>query len=164
MLGYAARVLPQYLEIRRRGPGGLVSRLDRRVRFRELDFNRHMNQAVYLQNAEMGRTDWAVRSGAWDRWRAQGVNAMVGEQRAVYRRELGPRVRYRIETRGVGVDGRLLMLQSHFLVGDRVHTLVESKLLFVGKDGVLPPEDVPALCEPFLTEPLPVEAWRVVAP
>ena len=163
MLGYAARVLPQYLAMRRRGPGGLISRLDRRVWIRELDFNRHMNQAVYLQNAEMGRTDWAIQCGAWDRWRGQGIANMVAEQRAVYRRELGPLERYTLDTRAVAVDGRLLVLQSYFLVGDRVHTLVEAKLLFAGPGGVLPAAEVPPLCEEYFVPPLRVEGWHVVA-
>ena len=163
MLGYAARVLPQYVAIRRRKGEGLVSRLERRVRFGELDFNRHMNQAVYLQNAELARTDWAVRSGAWDRWQAAGVKPVVAEQRAVYRRELTPRTRYVIETRCVGMEGRLLRLESHFLVGDRIHTLVETKFIFIGKEGVLSADEATRAGEGLAVEPLAVDGWRVVS-
>ncbi len=141
--------------------GSLVSRIDRRVRVRDIDFNLHMNQAVYATVTEYGRTDWLIRSGAWSRWRKAGIKPVVAHQTLVYRRELRHGIRYTIDTRAVAVEGRLLCLQGMLLVGDRVHARNDTKLIFIGPDGVLPAAQVPAVCEGFLAPALPVDNWRV---
>ena len=140
-----------------------MSSLTRRVPVQRIDLNVHMNQAAYAEVAELGRTDWILRSRAWEKWQAQGVKPVVAEQRIVYRRELKPLQRFAIDTRATGLEGRLLRLDSHLLVGDRVHTVVEVKLIFLGPGGVLSAEQVEPLCAPFLTEPLRIEDWRVVS-
>lgn len=160
MLRYLLRTAPVVL--RARADGTRISRLRRRVRLSEIDLNLHMNQAVYAQVCELGRTDWVFRSGAWDRWRSAGANPVVAEQRLVYRRELSPLARFTVDTRAVAIEGRLLRFESHLIRGDVVHTLGEAKLIFVGEGGVLSPERVEALCGDLLVEPLPVEGWKVV--
>ena len=72
--------------------------------------------------------------------------------------------RFTVDTRAVAVEGRLLRFAQHLLVGDRVHTLDEVRLLFVGPQGVVGADRVAGLCEGLLAEPLPVEDWRVRAP
>jgi acyl-CoA thioesterase FadM len=163
MIGYFVRLLPIAVRARWQQQGQLVSRIDLRVQLGEIDINRHMNQAAYPRVMELGRTDWFIRSRAWRTWRGQGVNPMVAEQTITYRRELKPLARYTIDTRAVGIEGRFLILESHLLVRDRVHTRGVAKLLFVGPDGVLPAEAVEALARDVLDTPLEVEAWRVVA-
>lgn len=140
-----------------------VHRRVRRVGLSEIDLNLHMNQRVYAAIAELSRAEWFMATRLWDTWRADGLNPMVAEQRITYRRELKPFARYTIDTRPVAVDGRFLTLQQWFLVGDRAHTRVDVKLLFVGPDGVLSPEAVTALIQPIVQEPLAVVDWRVVA-
>lgn len=112
--------------------------------------------------AELARVTWLLRSGALQRWRAQGVNPMVARQTVVYRRELKPLQRFEVDTRAVGLDGRLLQVEHLFVVVDRVHTRVDLALLFVGADGVQTVERVSALCGDPVVEPLAVEDWRVV--
>jgi acyl-CoA thioesterase FadM len=163
MLGYLMRTVPVLLRAQLGQDGRLVSRLQRRVWPHEIDLNRHMNQAVYAQIMELGRADWLLRSGAWERWRAQDLNPIVAEQTITYRRELGPLARYVIDTRAVGTEGRLVRFEHHLLLGERVAARGQVKLLFVGKQGVLPAEVVPALCEGLLCEPLPVVDWHVAA-
>lgn len=161
MIGFFARMIPIALRARRAESDALVSVLPLRVQLREIDINLHMNQAEYPRVMELGRTDWFLRTGTWRRWRARGINPMVAEQTLTYRRELKPRQRYRIDTRAVGVEGRFLVVESHILVGDRVHTRGVAKLLFVGPDGVLGAEEVDALGEEVRTAALVVEDWRV---
>ena len=162
MLGYLLRTMPVLLRARAAPERTLVSHLSRRVALRQVDINRHMNQAAYAEAFEYGRLDWVLRSGAWSRWSEGGVRCVVAEQRIVYRRELKPLARYDLDTRAVRVEGRLLVIEGHVLVGDRVHTLGEVRMIFIGPDGVLKPEAVPPICEGLLTEPLQVEGWRVV--
>ena len=59
-------------------------------------------------------------------------------------------------------EGRLLVVECHLLVGDRVHARDDAKLLFIGPDGVLSAGAVASRCARLLTAPLAVEAWRVV--
>lgn len=162
MIAYLARTLPLVLRARAGRDGRTVSRIRRRVSLREVDLNLHMNQAAYAEVLELGRTDWFLRSGAWDRWREARLETVVAEQHIVYRRELKPLAAYEIDTRAVEVQGRLLSLVGHVLVGDRVHTRAEVKLLFVGPRGVLAPDEVRTLAEGFLAPALPVADWRVV--
>lgn len=161
MFQHAARTLPLVL---RAGFGSrdLVSRIHRRVRVSQTDFNMHMNQAAYAEVAELGRTDWVLRSGVIRAlWRAR-TKPIMAEQHIVYRRELKPGQRYALDTRATGFDGRLLKVDTHLLVGERVHTAVHTKLISIGPDGVLAPEAAQELLSPYLTEALQVEHWRVV--
>lgn len=138
-----------------------VSRRRMRVQLADVDTNLHMNQAAYARVAELGRVDWLVRSGALRRWRAEGCNPIVAEQRLVYRRELRPLQRFVIDTRAVAIEGRVLKVAHHLLVGDRVHTVVEVKLLLVGAQGVWSAEQVEACCRDLLAPALLVEDWVV---
>lgn len=162
MLTHAARTLPHFVRASL-GSKALVSRIHRRVRVSETDFNLHMNQAAYAQVAELGRTDLVLRSGLARRlWKAR-VKPVVAEQRLVYRRELRPRQRYVLDSRATGLDGRLLTIDAYLLVGDRVHAAVYAKLISIGSAGVLDAEAAAALFAPYLTEALSIEDWRVVA-
>lgn len=167
MIRYLARSLPVFLRAVASRRTTLVSRLERRVHLSELDVNVHMNQAVYAQVMELSRADWAIRSGAWSHWRAADVWPVVAEQHLVYRRELKLGQRYALDTRAVGVDGRLLVLETHLLVGDRVHARNVTKFIFTrprpgGGPTVSGPEDVLAQCTPFFHAPLAVRDWVVV--
>jgi hypothetical protein len=57
MIGYFSRLLPVALKARFRASSSLVSRLPQRVSLRQIDLNRHMNQAQYPMVMELGRTD-----------------------------------------------------------------------------------------------------------
>lgn len=161
MIGFFARMLPIAFRARRAEGETLVSTLPLRVQLREIDINVHMNQAEYPRVMELGRTDWFLRTGAWRRWRARGINPMVAEQTLTYRRELKPRQRYAIDTRAVGVEGRFLVVESHILVGERVHTRGVAQLLFVGPQGVMKAAEVAELAAEVQTSPLVVHDWTV---
>lgn len=147
----------------RLAPRTNVSEVARRVALHQVDLNRHMNQACYASELEVGRAHWMVRSGGWARWRAVGANPVVANQRIEYRRELRPFQRFVVHTRALGVEGRLLHLQGHLLVDDRVHAVGDVRVLFIGPDGVLAPDAVPPLVDGLLAPPLAVDAWRVTA-
>ncbi len=139
----------------------LVSCLRRRVLLSESDLNMHMNQAAYAKVAEYGRADWVLRSGLFARLWKSRCKPVVAEQRLVYRRELKPGQHYSIDTRATGFDGRLLQIDSVLLVEDRVHAVVDAKLITIGPDGVLDADAARELASPFITGPLHIEDWRV---
>lgn len=168
MLRYLARSVPVFLRGALAREETLVSRLERRVHLSDLDVNVHMNQAVYAQVMELSRADWALRSGAWRHWRSVAVWPVVAEQHLVYRRELKLGQRYLLDTRATGVDGRLLVLDTHLLVGDRVHARNVTKFIFTkkapdGRPGVSPPDEVERVCRAFVSPALPVRDWVVTA-
>lgn len=146
-----------------RRDGALVSRIERRVGPLELDVNLHMNQAVYAQVMELGRVDWFVRSGVYARWREQGISAVVARQQLIYRRELRLGTRYTIDTRALGMNGRLLQLHSNMIVGDRVHARCELEVIMLRGGSVLDVETAARVCEGVTVEPLPIADWVVKA-
>ena len=162
MLQYVARALPILVRagLAKRS---LVSCIDRRVGVSETDLNMHMNQAAYAEVAECGRTDWLLRSGLARRLLQARVKPVVAEQRLVYRRELKPGQRYTLDTRATGIDGRLLNVDAHLIVGDRVHAAVYAKLISIGPAGVLDADAARMLLSPVVTEPLGIEDWHVVS-
>lgn len=162
MLRMYARLVPVVLRARWGTESGLVSRLPQRVHLDYVDWNWHMNQSRYAEVMELGRGHWMVQSGSWAAWRAQGGNPVVANQAIVYRRELKPWQRFVVDTRAIGVDERMLHLQGHILVGDKVHAVSDVRILFVGKHGVLPAEEVEAMCADRLHPALPVENWAVI--
>lgn len=164
MLGYLLRTVGVAARARFVGPRTLSSRFHGRVRLSEIDLNLHMNQAVYAQVFELGRADWVVRSGLWTRVRGQRINPVVAQQNLVYRRELKPLQRYVIDTRATAIEGRLLLVESHLIVGDKVHAKNVVKLIFVGPEGVLAPEEMPPLVDDFLCAALQVSDWTVPSP
>jgi len=163
MLAYLVRTLPYALRAQFAGGGGLVSKVSPRVSPRQVDINLHMNQAAYAEAAELGRTDLLLRSGAWWDWRKQGVNPMVARQEITYRREIKPLRKYTIDTRLIGMEGHLAHLQSWMYRGDRIHTRVDVRLIFVGPQGIVRAKQVQTLLTPYLTQPLTVEGWRLKA-
>ena len=160
MLSYLARTLAVAARARIRRDGTLVSQMSRRVGLRQIDLNLHMNQAVYAQEMELSRTAWVIRSGAWADLVARDIKPVVAEQRIIYRRELKPFTRFTLDSRATGIDGKLLTVETHVLVGDRVHAKGIVKLIFIGPEGVLREEAVPGVMQRYLTDPLPVEGWR----
>ena len=162
MFAYLARILPAYARARAIGDGALVSRMSQRVWPTQIDLNLHMNQSVYPQVMESGRIDLVVRSGSLAAWQKKRANVVLAHQHITYRRELRLGASYLLDTRPVGVDGRILLVDAHFLVGDRVHAVGRVGLLSVGPDGVLSADEVATMAAPYLVEPLQVEDWRVV--
>ncbi len=162
MLAYLARTLPVLAGAALSRERSRVSRIERRVRLRDIDLFGHMNQAVYAQVMELGRGDWLIRSGALGRWRGQGLSAMVAAQHIVYRRELKPLAAYTIDTRALELRGRLLRFQTLICVGRTVHARNDTDIIFVGPDGVLGPEQARAASEGLLAAALVLDDWRIV--
>ena len=158
-------MLPQTLEIARilaRGaasPSRKISRLDYRVGVSDADMNRHLTNSRYFNYMDLGRWDWLIRSGCVGSvLLKQGVRPMVVDIHIQYRRELPFLADFTLDTRCVGSEGKTLLVEQHFLRGDRVHTRAELKILTVARGKVIPPDPLLVL----KTNPLEIEDWRVV--
>ena len=161
MIAYLLRTLPLALRARYRSSNELVSRISLRVSLRQIDLNRHMNQAQYPAVMELGRTDLLFGNDSWSTWQEDGLNPVVAEQTVQYRRELKPFQRFVVDSRVVDVEGRFLVLEHHIVVGERVHAKAVVKLLFVGESGVLSAERVEVVGRPWCTGRLGVVNWVV---
>ena len=161
VFGYLLRILFSALRAPRVPTGAIVRRSHHRVWPRHVDFNRHMNQAAYAAVCEEARVPWLLDSGCWPQWRAAGIHPVVAEQTLVYRRELAPFQRFLIDTRAVGMDGRLLVIEQHIIVDAKIHTRNRVKLLFIGPDGVLSAADTTDLCAKLLSSFFTVDSYAI---
>ena len=64
----------------------LVSELRDRTRWSSIDLNGHMNYASYLVEMELGRWDWAFRSGAFGAFLSSRTRPVVVSVGIQYRR------------------------------------------------------------------------------
>jgi acyl-CoA thioesterase FadM len=81
-----------------------TSRLLFRVWPLDLDFNIHMTNSRYLSVMDLGRTDWFLRTGAWQHVRQAGINPVLGGSMIRFRRSLAPFERFTLTTRLLGWD------------------------------------------------------------
>lgn len=158
-------MLPQPLEIARiiaRGltsPPRAVSRLNYRVGVSDSDMNRHLTNSRYFNYMDLGRWDWLMRSGLLkSALLNEGVRPMVVDIHIQYKRELPFMAGFTLDTRCVGREGKTLLVEQHFLRGDKVHTRAELKILTVAKGKVIDPAPLMSL----VTAPLQIRDWQVV--
>ena len=132
------------------GPSTPVSRLERRVRATDCDFNRHLTNSMYPHYMDLGRWDLVVRSGAMKQCLAERARPLVVELNIKYRKELRHRTHFTLDTRFVALDGKALVIEQHFLVGDHIHASAVVRSLLVKDKRVIEP----SLFAPFVTPPL----------
>ena len=140
----------------------LVSRMPHRVHLSYVDMNRHMNYASYLEVMELGRWDWAIRSGALRGLIGTGLWPVVVKVDIDYRRELKPLQRFTLDTRLVGFDRRMMRFEQHVVVGDRIHAKAKINALLLRRGKVVDPHTVSSAGSAFVAPPLEVVGHRVV--
>lgn len=100
-----------------------VARMRRRVTLADLDVLMHMNNASYLSIMDLGRYDLLRRSGVLAVFRQRGWFPVIANQMISYRRSLGWRQVYTLETRIAGYDERSVYLEQRFVRDDEVCAL-----------------------------------------
>jgi len=118
-----------------------------RVWFTDLDVFRHMNNGIYLVIMDLARLDLMVRSGFWQKVRAQGWYPVVVAETIQFRRSLNLWQRFEIETRVLGWDDKAVLLEQQFWCnGDVVaHALVRARFLKRSGGTVAPQEIAPVV-------------------
>lgn len=102
------------------------------------DYQRHINNARYLDLMDYGRTQFFLRVGLLKTLASGGIGGVVAATQITYRRPIDLMQRYRLETRLVGWDARWYLHEHLFYLDDgtvAVHAFVRSMLR--GKSGVV---------------------------
>jgi len=83
-----------------------------RVRPGDLDIYRHVNNGVYLQYMDLGRSNLLADLGAFGRLGTRGWYPVVAASTVKYRRSLTLGQRFTVTTRVVGWDDRVVYLEQ----------------------------------------------------
>ncbi|UZN05349.1 acyl-CoA thioesterase [Cellulomonas sp. S1-8] len=135
-----------------------------RVRVGDLDLYRHVNNGVYLQYMDLGRSNYLADLGAFGRFADLGWYPVVAASTVTYRRSLTLGQRFTVATRVIGWDGRVVYMEQ--LIdrgGQRVaRGWVAGRFLSRAGDRIAP-ADVVAVMDTDLHEspalPDDVAAW-----
>ena len=128
----------------------LVSRLDRRVRSTDCDFNRHLTNSMYPRYMDLGRWDLMIRCGALKQCFSERFRPIVVELNIRYLKELKYGTPFTLDTRFTEIDGKALVIEQHFLVDGVVHAKGVVRSLVVGSQGVTTPDAFAG----FLVDPM----------
>jgi YbgC/YbaW family acyl-CoA thioester hydrolase len=147
ILGLAVRSLD--------GRRALVSELRDRTRWSSIDLNGHMNYASYLEVMELGRWDWAFRSGALGTFLRSRARPVVVSVDIQYRRELRAGARFTLDTRLVAIERRVALFRQIVLGPAGKHANADIRALLLRQGKVLQAEAVEQLLRPLVVEPRP---------
>lgn len=139
-----------------------VTRL--RVGLRDLDLYRHVNNGVYLQYMDIGRSNYLADLGAFDRLAARGWYPVVAASTTTYRRSLTLGQRFTVTTRVLGWDARVVYLEQVVERGDLLVARGWVAGRFLSRAGErIAPADVVAVIDEEVREspglPADVAAW-----
>lgn len=117
-----------------------TTRLTLRVNLLDLDANGHVNNGRYLSLADLGRIDFAIRTGAMRVAMARRAYPVVGDVTAKFRRDLRLFERYQLHTRMLGWLGKWTFTEHRFVANGRVVGTVVVRGLFRAKAGPIAPD------------------------
>lgn len=112
-----------------------VARTPLRVALKDLDVMRHMNNGTYLTLQDLGRTDWMLRTGLFQRLNRLGWGAVVVAQTISYRSSLHLGERFLIETRLIGHDEKAVYMEQRFTVDGQIRARSYVRARFVKTSG-----------------------------
>jgi len=137
------------------GERGLVSELRRKTRWSTIDLYGHMNYASYLEEMELARWDWAVRSGALATFYRSRTRPVVVRVDIQYRRELKPGARFTLDTRLVALDQKVAVFRQQMLGRAGLHASADIGALLLRGGKVVDAHTVEQLLRPLVVEPRP---------
>jgi acyl-CoA thioesterase FadM len=131
----------------------LVSELRDRTRWSSIDLNGHMNYASYLVEMELGRWDWAFRSGALGAFMSSRTRPVVVSVGIQYRRELRPGARFTLDTRLIALEQRVALFRQVMLGPAGLHASADIRALLLRQGKVVDAVTVEHVLGRLLVEP-----------
>jgi len=113
-----------------------------RVLPNDIDINLHMNNGRYLTICDLTRVDMFIRSGLARTMMIEKWMPVISEHTMRYKRPLRMFQKYHVKMHVVDWDDRVFNLTHSFVVNNKIVAHGTSKGVIVGKDGVVPPEQV----------------------
>ncbi len=160
------RVLWMWMTYRSRGRLDVLGTgcVPMRVWPNDLDLNLHMNNGRYFSAADIGRMDWWLRTGLWNKAAiVKGWRPMAGDSNARFSRALQPFERFELHSRLLGWNEKWMFAEHRFVQAEKVVATVVVRYLWHGDGQKHAPADVLALVgHTGASPPLPewVLAWH----
>ncbi|MFC6154771.1 acyl-CoA thioesterase [Nocardioides yefusunii] len=127
-----------------------VARTPFRVLPNDLDINMHMNNGRYLTLLDIARIDMMVRSGAWKKAMDAGWYGVVASQDIKYLTSLKPFQKFEVHTRMIGHDGKNMLVEQKFMVGEKTYAIATVKTRWLyRKGGSVPISEMPQVVGEF---------------
>lgn len=101
----------------------------------DIDMIWHMNNGKYLSIMDLGRMDLMLRSGMWQKFRAQGWYPVVAAQTIRYRKSLKTWAKFDVHTKFLGASESGVYMEQKFCVGDEVYAVAYVRARFLKKTG-----------------------------
>ena len=116
-----------------------VSRLTFTVRLWDVDLNVHLTNSRYPQFMDIGRLDLLLRAGTLQKMLSEGARPMVVESTIQFKKELRLGTTFTLESRVVGRQRRVVVVEQRFLVGDVEHAKGTIKALLARRGRIVDP-------------------------
>lgn len=115
-----------------------------RVLPNDIDINMHMNNGRYLTICDLSRVDMFIRTGLAKTMLQERWMPVIAEHTMTYKKPLGLMEKYDVAMKITDWDEKYFAMTHTFTVKGRVVAQGTSKGCVVGKNGVIPPEQVMA--------------------
>jgi len=119
-----------------------VNSLCLRVLPNDIDINMHMNNGRYLTICDLTRVDMFIRTGLAKTMFLEKWIPVISEHTMKYKKGLKLFQQYNVHMEIIGWDDKVFKMVHTFIVNDRVVAEGTSMGVIVGKNGVIPPEQV----------------------
>jgi acyl-CoA thioesterase FadM len=140
----------------RRDPMG-VHRVTYRCSLADIDPYMHMTNGRYPMNMDMGRLEFLIRSGIWERMQKEKFWLVAGTISIRFRREIKLWQKFEVTGRVITWDERWTYFEHKIFMGEELAASGIVKIAWVDKNGRLSPErvaDIMSVCgaPPPMTE------------
>jgi acyl-CoA thioesterase FadM len=122
------------------------SRVALRVLPNDLDVNLHLTNSRYLLAMDVGRWEFALRTGMARVMHQRRWFPLLGSATLRFRKGLDFLEHYELRTRLVAWDEKWCWFEQRFCVGETLHAVGRVKVLFRGSSGNVPTAELAAAC------------------
>lgn len=108
----------------------------------DLDINVHMTNSRYFALMDLGRTELIIRNGIAKQMLKRKWQPVVSGSTMRFKRAIKPFQKFSLETQAMYWDEKGFYLEQRFVSKGRTLALGVVKAVFVGPDGIIPPDEV----------------------
>jgi len=108
----------------------------------DLDINVHMTNSRYFALMDLGRTELIVRNGIAKQVFKHKWQPVVSGTTMRFKRAIKPFQKFSLETQALYWDDKGFYLEQRFVAKGKTLALGVVKAVFVGPEGIIPPEEV----------------------